>query len=157
MGYSIVEIEPTGEFVVTKPAKTGGVVSVLSVSEQMLYEVLDPANYLLPDVILDLTNVKLAQISPERVRISGAKGRAPPSTLKCTAISAAGFVVTGSLGIIGFEAREKALLLGEALLKRVGGVLEEQRLGPFTETRVEAIGGEAMFGCVSRLIRSFRN
>ena len=146
MGYAIVEIESTGDFVVTKPANTGGVVSVLSVSEQMMYEILDPANYLLPDVILDLTNVRLTQLSPERVKISGAKGRAPPSTLKCTAISAAGFVVTGSLGIIGFEAREKALLLGDALLKRVSGVLAEKKLGAFTETRVEAIGGEQMFG-----------
>lgn len=146
MGYGIVEIAPTGDFVVTKPANTGGVVSVLSVSEQMLYEVLDPANYLLPDVILDLTNVTLTQLSPERVKVSGARGKAPPSTLKCTAISAAGFVVTGSLGIIGFEAREKALLLGEALLMRVGRVLVEKKLGSFTETRVEAIGGEQMFG-----------
>jgi hypothetical protein len=71
MGYPIIEFAQDGSLVVTKPARTGGVVNVLSVTEQMLYEVLNPANYLLPDVNLDLSNVKVVQAAWDRVRVSG--------------------------------------------------------------------------------------
>ncbi|KAL8277746.1 hypothetical protein RQP46_009868 [Phenoliferia psychrophenolica] len=146
MGYGIVEVSKDGSFVVTKPAGTGGVVSRLSVGEQMLYEVLDPANYLLPDVILDLTQVTLTQLTPTRVQVSGALGRPPTAWLKCTAIASDGYSILGQLGIIGNDAREKAKVLGPALLERVGAVVAEKGFAPFGETRVEAIGSEEMFG-----------
>src|SRR5271169_5520731 len=91
MGYPIVEFNADGTFVVTKPEKTGGIVSKLSVAEQMLYEVLDPANYLLPDVNLDLSQVTLEEVGIDRVRVSRAKGRPPTPWLKCTAIKQDGY------------------------------------------------------------------
>ena len=84
VGYPITEIDETGEIVITKPAGTGGVVDRLTVIEQMLYEIHDPSAYLAPDVILDLSEVEVAEIGKDRVRVSGARGRPAPETLKAT-------------------------------------------------------------------------
>lgn len=88
----------------------------------------------------------LTQLTPTRVLVRGARGKPPSAFLKCTAIASDGYAILGQLGIVGVEAREKALVLGKALLERVGGVMKERGLGPFGETRVEAIGSEEMFG-----------
>jgi hypothetical protein len=145
MGYPI-EFDRDGTFVVTKPAKTGGIVSKLSVTEQMLYEVLDPANYLLPDINLDLTQVQVTQVGDNRVRLSGAKGRPPTPWLKCTAIKQNGFRIEGALIIPGFEARAKARMLGEALIQRANSILKGMKMEKITEYRVETPGAEEMFG-----------
>ena len=146
MGYPIVEFFPTGEFVVTKPDKTGGVVSRLSVAEQMLYEVLDPANYLLPDVNLDLTSVTLTQVGENKVLVKGARGRGPTEWIKCTAIRQEGYKVEGALLIPGFEARKKAIILGEALLNRANMILKRMGINEIKEYRIETPGAEEMFG-----------
>jgi Acyclic terpene utilisation family protein AtuA len=146
MGYPIVEFNPDGTFIVTKPVRTGGIVSKLSVAEQMLYEVLDPANYLLPDVNLDLSHVTLKEVGKDRVRVSGAKGRPPTPWLKCTAIKQDGYRIEGALIIPGFEAREKARILGEALIQRANGILKGLKMSNITEYRIETPGAEEMFG-----------
>ena len=148
MGYPIVEFSADGTFIVTKPVKTGGVVSTLSVTEQMLYEVLDPANYLLPDVNLDLSRVTLTQVGVDRVRVIGAIGRPPTPWLKCTAIKQDGYRIEGALIIPGFEARQKARILGEALIQRANMILKGMKVSRITEYRVETPGAEEMFGYV---------
>jgi Acyclic terpene utilisation family protein AtuA len=146
MGYPIIEFFPTGEFVVTKPERTGGVVSSLSVAEQMLYEVLDPANYLLPDVTLDLTRVTLMQVGENRVRVRGARGRRPTEWIKGTAIRQEGYKVEGALLIPGNEARKKAIILGEALINRANMILKRLGMMEIQEYRIETPGAEEMFG-----------
>ena len=146
MGYPIVEFQRNGSFVVTKPAKTGGIVSKLSVAEQMLYEVLDPANYLLPDVNLDISRVTLTQLGVDRVHVSGAKGRPPTPWLKCTAIKQEGYRIEGTLVIPGFEARQKAIILGEALIQRANMILEGMKMPLIADYRIETPGAEQMFG-----------
>ena len=155
MGYPIVEFQRDGSFVVTKPAKTGGILSKLSVAEQMLYEVLDPANYLLPDVNLDLSRVTLTEVGVNRVRVSGAKGRPPTPWLKCTAIKQDGYRIEGALVLPGFEAEQKARILGEALIQRANMILNVMKMQSITEYRIETPGAEEMFGYshfLSRLI-----
>jgi hypothetical protein len=107
IGYPIVECYPSGDFFVTKPSDTGGVVNVKSVTEQMLYEILDPAMYILPDVILDLTRVKIEQIDETRVRVSGAKGKAPTEWLKVSGIYVDGYNISGEIIVCGIDAWKK--------------------------------------------------
>ena len=146
MGYPIVEFNSDGTFTITKPAKTGGVVSKLSVTEQMLYEVLDPANYLLPDVNLDLSQVNVTQVGPDVVYITGAKGRPPTPWLKCTAIKQDGYRIEGALIVPGFEACQKARVLGEALIERANMILKALKIQGISEYRIETPGAEEMFG-----------
>jgi hypothetical protein len=146
MGYPIIEFNSDTSFIVTKPAKTGGVVSKLSVTEQMLYEVLDPANYLLPDVNLDLTGVRVEEVGVDRVRVQGARGKSPTAWVKGTAIRQDGYRIEGALVIPGFEARAKARVLGEALVQRANMILKGMKIDAIEEYRVETPGSEEMFG-----------
>jgi len=153
MGYPIVEFPSpsSGDFIVTKPHNTGGVVSKLSVAEQMLYEVLDPANYILPDVVLDLTNVTLTDCGDNRVLIRGARGKRPTEWIKCTAIKQDGYRIEAALLIPGHEARKKALILGEALIQRANMILKRMKVQGIQEYRIETPGAEAMFGYILHL------
>jgi hypothetical protein len=109
MGYPIVECYSDGTFIVTKPEKTGGIVSVGTVGEQMLYETLDPGAYMLPDVVVDIRQVRLVQVGPNRVQVQGARGRAPSPWLKVSGVHVKGYKISGELVIGGVEAREKVI------------------------------------------------
>ena len=76
IGYPIAEIHPDGSCVITKPDRTGGLVSVETVTEQLLYEIDDPACYRTPDVDVDFTGLQITQVGPDRVSVRGARGRA---------------------------------------------------------------------------------
>ncbi|MEK7357282.1 MAG: acyclic terpene utilization AtuA family protein, partial [Bdellovibrionota bacterium] len=145
VGFPIVRLEDGGDFLVTKPSGTGGLVSVATVAEQVLYEIGDPANFLLPDVICDWTNIRIEASGPDRVRISGAKGRAPTATYKVSATELAGFRISTTASVSGGPAREKARSIGEAILKRCSHALHERGIGPYSETRIEALGGGDQF------------
>lgn len=148
MGYPIVEFDRSGSFTVTKPEKTGGLVTPATVSEQILYEILDPALYLLPDVILDMRQVKLSQTGKNRVLVSGAKGLQPTPYLKCSGIFLDGWKISGELVIGGVDAKKKAQAVGEAIIKRVQGMYKHLGFADFRNYNIEAIGGESLFGYV---------
>ena len=146
MGFPVVECHASGAFVVTKPDGTGGRISPLTVAEQMLYEIGDPAAYLLPDVACDFRAVTMVQDGPDRVRVAGAKGRPPSGMLKVSATHPDGFRTIGTVTIGGRDAAAKAARTGEAILKRAGRLAAQAGHADFTETSVEVLGSEATYG-----------
>ena len=108
MGFPVIECTEDGGFTVTKPADTGGLVTPFTVGEQMLYEIGDPGAYLLPDVTCDFREVELTQVGPDRVAVSGCKGRAPSSSYKVSALYPDQFRVTATLLVGGIDAVAKA-------------------------------------------------
>ena len=83
----------------TKPEGTGGVVNTRTVKEQILYELDDPTHYLTPDATLDISDVEVEQIGPDRVRVTGAKGRTALETLKVTISADGGWLGEGEISM----------------------------------------------------------
>ena len=139
IGYPIVEVDVDGGCIVTKPHDTGGKVDERSVKEQLLYELGDPGNYLSPDVKVSFLGLTVQDLGDDRVQVVGARGAAPPETLKVSATYEGGYYSTGHLTIYGMNAAKKAQRAGEIVLER----LAQQGLGP-TEARVECLGAGAI-------------
>ncbi len=146
IGYPIGECAPDGSFSVTKPTGTGGLIAPQCVAEQLVYEIHDPARYLLPDVVCDFTQVRITQTDPDHVLVSGARGHAPTDTYKVCATYMDGFKTTAQLTVVGFDAVAKARRTGEAILARVGEMLSAQGLPSFSATHLEVLGAESCYG-----------
>jgi hypothetical protein len=155
MGFPIAECDADGRsFVLTKPPGTGGLVVPAAVAEQVIYEIGDPRAYLLPDVSCDFSGVRLAQDGPDRVRVSGARGRAAPTGYKVSATCAEGWRLLGTLMIGGADAARKAQRVGEAILSRSRRLLSERGLPDFCETSLEVLGAESTYGPHARMRES---
>lgn len=146
IGYPIAECKADGSFVCTKPDGTGGLVTPAVVAEQMLYEIGDPARYILPDVVCDFTQVTLRQLAPNRVEVSGARGYAPTDSYKISATYLDGFKVAAQLTIVGIDAVAKAQRTGEAIVQRTSDLLARAGLAPYTATHIEVLGAESCYG-----------
>lgn len=145
LGYPIVEVEESGEFVVTKHPSQGGLVTPAVVKEQLVYELGDPRRYLTPDVTADFTSVHLADRGADRVRVSGARGTAPPPTLKASLSYEAGWRNEATLTFVWPDAERRARAAAELLLARCrkrGIVIDEHR--------VEIFGAGAVHGPIAR-------
>ena len=146
IGYPIVECRADGSFTCTKPAGTGGLVTPAVIAEQMLYEIGDPARYILPDVVCDFTQVTLAQAGEHRVAVRGARGHAPTDSYKVSATYMAGFKASAQLTIVGFDAVAKARRTGDAIVERTSLMLVKLGLPPYTATHIEVLGAESCYG-----------
>ncbi|MEQ8919496.1 MAG: acyclic terpene utilization AtuA family protein, partial [Roseovarius sp.] len=146
MGFPIAICAPDGSFELTKPEGTGGRITPLTVAEQITYEIGDPASYILPDVTCDFSQVTVTQAGPDRVRVSGAKGRAPTDSYKVCATYADGYRATATMTISGPQAGARAQATGEAILSRVARLAAQAGFSPFDETLVEVLGTGAAFG-----------
>jgi hypothetical protein len=146
IGYPILECRADGTFVVTKAPGTGGLISRAVVAEQMLYEMGDPGAYVLPDVVCDVTGVEIAELGPDRVRVSGARGVAPTPTYKVCATYPDGYRCTAILNIIGIDAAKKARRTAEAILARTRTLFREVKLADYSATRIEVLGAETVYG-----------
>ncbi|MFZ5508552.1 MAG: acyclic terpene utilization AtuA family protein [Pseudomonadota bacterium] len=146
IGYPIVECHRDGRFVVTKPEATGGLVTAAGVAEQLLYEIGDPAAYVLPDVVCDFRAVRVEQVGENRVEVSGARGLPPTDRYKVSATYMDGYRSAGTLVIIGIDAAAKARRTGEAIIERTRAMFARLGLPDYSATRVEAIGAEDIYG-----------
>jgi hypothetical protein len=131
VGCPIVEAAPDGTFTVTKHDGTGGMVTVETVAEQLVYEMGDPGEYITPDVIADFTTIRLEPAGRDRVRVHGIAGRPSTPFLKISASFLGGYKASGQLTLSGPRALEKATLAAEIVWKRLerAGVVfgEDQR------------------------------
>jgi hypothetical protein len=134
IGFPIAEVSADGSLVITKAANTGGLVDLRTVKEQLLYELHDPAAYLTPDVVLDVTGVTLRQVGPDRVAVSGMRGRARPERLKVTVCLEGGHFGEGEFGLAGPNALARARLAADVLHERI------RRRGLRVRARVDLIG-----------------
>ncbi|MCG3189967.1 MAG: hypothetical protein LKCHEGNO_02518 [Burkholderiaceae bacterium] len=146
IGYPIVECADDGSFVLTKPPGTGGLVRSACVAEQLLYEIGDPAAYLLPDVSCDFRHVHLEQLDADHVRVGGARGRAPSASYKVSATQLDGFRCAGTLAIVGIDAAAKAQRTGEAIVERTREILQQMGLSDYSAVRIELFGAESLYG-----------
>ena len=119
IGYPIAEVGADGSAVITKPEGTGGLVSVGTVTEQLLYEIDDPARYRTPDVDVDFTTVTLTEHGRDRVLVRGASGNPPSDHLKLAIVYRDGWTASGILAVAGRDAEKKARAAGTIVLERV--------------------------------------
>jgi hypothetical protein len=141
VGMPVGECSADGRLAITKPEGTGGLVSIGTVAEQLLYEVGDPQRYIVPDVIADFTGVTLSQSGANRVEVSGARGLGRTPTYKASLTYDSGWRATALIPVIGLEAGAKAQRVGEEIFSRTSAMLRKAQLPPFTVMRCEVIGG----------------
>jgi hypothetical protein len=146
ISYPVAEVSADGSFVIGIPRDTGGLATLGSVGEQILYEIGDPANYLLPDVSCDFSHVQLEQVAENQVRVSGARGRAPGDKYKVCATWRDGFQIKGSIMIGGLRALDKAKTDMEAWIKRVRRHYAANDIADFREVDLEYFGVEHTYG-----------
>jgi hypothetical protein len=131
VGYPITEIASDGSCVVTKAANTGGLVDTRTVKEQLLYELHDPAAYLTPDVVADISEAEVTQVGKDRVRLSGVRGHPRPATLKSNVFFEGGWLGDGEISYAGPNAEARARLAGRII---------EERMGHLLKLRIDFIG-----------------
>jgi len=119
-GFPVAEMHPDGTFVVTKHPGTGGLVSIGTVTAQLLYEIQGP-RYLNPDVTARFDSIRLADDGPDRVRVSGVKGESPPPSTKVCINYLGGYRNTVTFVLAGLDVEEKARLAEETLWRLAGG------------------------------------
>ncbi len=138
LGFPIAEID-RDSFVITKAPNCGGLISEQSVKEQFLYEVLDPNNYLTPDVNVDISHATLTQIGDNRVAVGGIKGKPRPDTLKLSIGYLSGYKVACMLSFAWPDAYEKAKYAAEILMKKM-----ERKGMKYRDIRIDYIGLNAL-------------
>jgi hypothetical protein len=139
LGFPYAEVSADGAAVVSKVAGSGGRVDLSTVKEQLLYELSDPSAYLTPDVTADFSAVRLEQVGPDAVGLSGARGRPAPGQLKVSVGYLDGYAGEGQIAYAGVQAAERGRLALEIVRERLAltGVVVE-------ELRCELIGVDAI-------------
>lgn len=119
-GFPIAEIHADGEFIIGKAADTGGAVDARTIKEQLLYEVHDPARYLTPDVVADLSQARVVELGGDRVAVHGITGHARPSELKVNVCYRGGWLAEAEISYAGVQAEARARLAADIVQKRLG-------------------------------------
>ncbi|GAB4039458.1 acyclic terpene utilization AtuA family protein [Spirosoma jeollabukense] len=136
LGHPFADVTRDGTAVFSKVTGTGGLLSIATAKEQLLYEVMDPSRYITPDVIADFTQVRLVDAGPNQVSASGGRGQTRPDTLKVSIGYDAGFIGEGEISYAGANA------LGRA--KLAGSIIQERLQDRFTDLRIDYIGSTSV-------------
>ncbi|XP_037353657.1 uncharacterized protein LOC119234757 [Talpa occidentalis] len=153
IGFPVLECFPDGQFILSKPPGTGGLVSFGTVAEQLLYEIGDPQNFLLPDVNCDFSQVTITEIpgiEGGAVRVQGAKGSLPSSFYKVSSCYHDGFKATAVCVLGGPKATEKGRRTAESILKRTRLMFKEAGLEDYSEVQVQILGSEETYGAQAK-------
>jgi len=147
IGFPIAEAYPDGKIIITKHENTGGLVSIDTVAEQLVYEIGDPKNYITPECIADFTSIKLKQEGKDRVLVYDVKGSAPTEFYKVSAAYSDGYSAVGTLTYSWPKALTKAKAADKILRRRL------ELLGlKFDEIRTEFLGYNACHGPLAKEI-----
>lgn len=136
LGHPFADVSPNGTAVFGKVAGTGGVLSLATAKEQLLYEVMDPGRYITPDVVADFTQVQLKETGPNQVSVTGGRGQSRPDTLKVSVGDEAGFIGEGEISYAGSNALSRANLAGE--------IIQERLQNRFADLRIDYIGSTSV-------------
>jgi Acyclic terpene utilisation family protein AtuA len=149
LAFPIAEVESDGSAVITKVKDSGGAVNLLTVKEQLLYEVHDPANYITPDVVVDFTTTQLEEIGRDRVRVSNISGKPRTPTLKVSIGCMEGFIGEDMFFYAGPGALGRAQLAKRILEERfkIVGLQAE-------EIRIDFLGLNAIHGAISPITQT---
>ena len=145
VGYPIVEAAADGTFDIIKHPGTGGRISVASVTEQLVYEMGNPAEYITPDCVADFTTIRLAQAGKDRVRVSGIRGKPATDKLKVSIAYFYGYKAVGALVYAWPEAYRKAQAADRILRQRLADLGLE-----FEAVLTEFVGADATHGPLAR-------
>lgn len=135
LGFPIVEFDAQGVICITKPTGSGGVVNRMTVTEQLLYELHDPAKYFTPDVIADITQTQIAELGVDRVQVTGVHGHQRPETLKANLCIDGGWLAEAEISYAGFNALERAQLAAQIMRERLSNL----------DLRIDLIGSSSVF------------
>ena len=137
VGFPIAEIDADGGCVIGKADGTGGLVTEATVKEQLLYEVHDPAAYLTPDVVADISDAEVRALpGSDRVELRGVRGHARPGNYKVNVCHEGGWLAEGEISYAGPRAEARARLATDVLKKRLDGLA----------LRVDLIGALSILG-----------
>ncbi|PCH84607.1 MAG: terpene utilization protein AtuA [Piscirickettsiaceae bacterium] len=145
MGYPIVECEHNGQFIITKPDDTGGLVSPFTVSEQLIYEIGDPQAYCLPDVVCDFASVTLLEKSANKILVCGAKGYPATHQYKVSATYLDGYRATYTQLVSGFDVVEKTQITAERILQRCKTLFADLGYDDFRQSSINLLGANALW------------
>ena len=141
IGFPFADVFEDGNAVISKLEGTGGLISVNTCTEQIIYEVHDPARYITPDCIADFSNIKFEEISENTVGVSGATGRAKTDTLKVSVGYEEGFVGGAGLSYGGPKCFERAALSAEIIEK----IIQKHYAAYVDEYKIDIIGYNSLF------------
>jgi hypothetical protein len=145
VGYPIVDARPDGAFEIVKHPGTGGRISVAGVTEQLVYEMGNPREYITPDCVADFTTIQLSQVRKDRVRVSGVRGKPATDKLKVSIAYHYGYKAVGTLVYAWPDALAKAQAADRVLRQR----LKDLKLD-FEAIHTEFLGVDATHGRLAR-------
>nr|XP_008110152.1 PREDICTED: uncharacterized protein LOC103279026 isoform X1 [Anolis carolinensis] len=149
IGFPIVECSADGSFIVSKPPNTGGLVSFGTVAEQLVYEIGNPKEYILPDVTCDFSHVSITEIPGVEggaVKVQGAKGLPPSSCYKVNATYLDGFRATACCPVGGPKATEKGRRTAKSILERTRIMFDKLGYGDYSAVNLQILGSEETYG-----------